>query len=102
MWLKYNLFCSVSDNGEICDRRTGKVWEGTLNSQGYRQTEIYVSENGNLRKKQFRVHQLVAQCFLPRVDAPGLVIDHINGIRTDNRAINLRWCSHTVNNNNRR
>lgn len=52
-------------------------------------------------KKQFptSVHWLVATSF---IDNPNneTEIDHINGIKHDNRVENLRWCSHVQNCNN--
>lgn len=45
---------------------------------------------------QRRVHRLVAEAFLPNPD--GLpCIDHIDCDKTNNRADNLRWCTHAQN-----
>lgn len=46
-------------------------------------------------KKLIYLHRLLTK------PAPGLVVDHINGDRTDNRRINLRMCSQQNNSRNR-
>ncbi len=42
------------------------------------------------------VHRLVALVFCEGF-SPGLVVDHINGIRGDNRAVNLQWVTNSKN-----
>lgn len=60
---------------------------------------VYVglSKDGHVRK--FKVHRLVAMAFIQNENAKPC-IDHINGIRDDNRAENLRWVDAFENMNN--
>lgn len=46
------------------------------------------TDHGN---KQFRVHRLILATFNPRPDMYDLEVDHVNGIRDDNRLENLNW-----------
>ena len=54
--------------------------------------------DGNTQKT-FRVHKLVAEAFIENLNNKPCV-DHINTIKTDNRADNLRWVTHKENNAN--
>ena len=47
-------------------------------------------------KKTFRLHKLVAKAFLENKDKKPQ-INHINGIKTDNRAKNLEWVTASEN-----
>jgi len=65
---------------------------GCLGTNGY----IMVSVNG----KQYRAHRLA--WLIQTGEWPPADIDHLNGIRTDNRWANLRAVSRSVNNENQR
>ena len=47
----------------------------------------------------FRIHRAVAELFVPNPENKPCV-DHINTVKLDNRACNLRWVTHKENNNN--
>ncbi len=53
--------------------------------------------NGVQKPKYFYVHRLVAFHFVGGYE-DGLTVNHINEVRTDNRAENLEWCTQKVNN----
>jgi hypothetical protein len=61
-----------------------------MTSDGYLKTELIGGES-------VRIHRLVMQTFNPIEDFETKVVDHINGIRTDNRLENLRWATEEQN-----
>lgn len=64
---------------------------GTAHNKGYLQVR--------LDKKTYLVHRLA--WFYVQNDWPAEETDHINGIKTDNRIINLRMATHKENQENR-
>lgn len=59
---------------------------------GYLRVQLY---HDGLRVRSF-VHRIVAQTFIPNPDNKPHV-NHLNGDKTDNRAINLEWCTSSEN-----
>jgi len=88
IWQKvpdYNNY-SVSNLGRVRNDKTFRILKGGLNLDGYNNNPI--AKNG--KYKTFRTHQLVAIVFLNHIpNGHKLVINHINGIKTDNRVENL-------------
>lgn len=75
----------------ITARKSMAKWH--LNGEGYATARIW--DKSTKTSKLVRLHR-----FLMDVDSTK-EIDHINGIRTDNRRCNLRICNRTLNNANR-
>ena len=65
-----------------------KILKPKVTMHGYL---FIVLHKGN-KCKQFFIHRLVAEAFLPNPDGK-LEVDHIYGMRFDNCADNLRWLS---------
>lgn len=53
--------------------------------------EGYIVTKSNVTQHYLRVHRLVMQTFKPIENEQYFDVDHINGIRSDNRLKNLRW-----------
>ena len=62
------------------------VIKGKVDAHGY--IRVTLTKDG--KAKQYLVHRLVAQHFVPNPDNLPQV-NHINGIKADNRAQNLEW-----------
>ena len=64
----------------------GKIIEGGM-VNGYRQTAFRINGIG----RTYKFSQLVAMAFLNHIpDGNNLVVDHINGVKDDDRLVNLR------------
>jgi hypothetical protein len=81
-----------TDTGDIIGKR-GNIMTGHIDRCGYR--EVCLSENG--KAKSYLVHRLILSTFYPRKDMDKLDVNHLNGDKTDNRLINLEWCTRSDN-----
>jgi len=73
-------------------KKKGIFLKLSLNKKGY----LLVRLCASYQKKSFLVHRLVAKAFIPNILNKDTV-NHINGIKIDNRVENLEWCSNIEN-----
>lgn len=100
----YEGYYEASDTGLIRSSRktkvafgetlsdTSKVLRPAFDKDCYLRLVLSIENN----QSHFLIHQLVALTFIPNPENKPYV-DHINGVRWDNRAENLRWVTQSEN-----
>ena len=75
----------------------GRELKDICANTGYHLVSLH-KNNERITRRQ--VHTIVAETFLTSGMGDGMVVDHIDGIRSNNALTNLRWVTHTENNRN--
>jgi len=78
----------VSNLGNVKNKKTGKILKLINDGKDYHRVGLYKDN----KKYNKRIHQLIAQAFIPNPDNEQL-IDHIDNSTLNNSINNLRWVS---------
>ncbi len=73
-------------NLAVQSSKPARILSGEIANNGYHTTQVAIGK----KRQRFLTHRLVARAFVNGY-AEGLTVNHINGIKTDNRSVNLEW-----------
>ena len=90
----YGTDYTISDTGIVHSFKNKKVKEKcpTMSDTGYWTVKLYNNNKGTTA----HVHRLVAEAYIER-ESDNLIVNHKNGIKTDNSVSNLEWCTYSEN-----
>ena len=95
MWKQINEYPNyeVGDDGTVRNRKTKTILKERISNCGYARVVLY-NHKGH---KELAVHRLVAEAFVPHENLLQTDVNHINGIKRNNNAGNLEWCTKSEN-----
>jgi hypothetical protein len=78
----------ASNIGRVRNAYSGQILAAYCNRKGY--ATVCLCKDG--KRKTWKIHQLVAMCFIPKPDSDErFEVDHINQDKTNNSISNLMW-----------
>lgn len=84
--------CEVSNLGRIRNTQTKKSYYTRVGKHGYEEVQFKV----NGKRKTVKVHRLVAEMFCNK-SSENLVVNHVDGDKTNNTSTNLEWVTQLEN-----
>lgn len=85
----------VDIDGNVVNKKSGKPVKGSRNPAGYHNYRLKTSSGFTLTIGR---HRLLAMAFIPKPsDSYTLVVNHLNGVKGDDRVENLEWTTYAGN-----
>ena len=91
LWLPINDNFQVSNQGNVRRARDFKMMKPWSTGIGYKKIQV------GKDRERYRVHRLVCEAWCLKPNDEYLIVHHVNGDRSDNRAINLKWVTQKEN-----
>lgn len=88
----YSWRLEVSNLGQLRNAKTKHIYKTSLNG-GYPQVPVSIKNT----QKTFTIHRCVAETFIENIYNENMVVNHKNGIKTDNFVENLEFVTHSEN-----
>ena len=93
-WKSINGRYSVSELGDVKDTYTSRILSPYMTGKYRNYQAVSLKIDG--KWKQYKIHRLVAQAFIPNPDSKPQV-NHIDGNTCNNNVNNLEWCTNREN-----
>lgn len=89
----HNGVYAISIEGVVKNIRRDWIVKPKLHHTGY----YMVGLSRDNKQAQHLLHRLLAKAFKDVPNSDNLVVNHKNGVKTDNRLDNLEWCTYVEN-----
>ena len=100
IWKIINNFSDymISNLGKVKSLKNIKQYKpGRILRPGSKHGYLHIILFKNKRRYNKKIHRLVLESFNPIKNMNNLEVNHINGIKSDNRLENLEWCTRSEN-----
>lgn len=87
----------VSLDGGIYNTKTKRYIGLKAGTNNYKKVRVKKADGSRVTRE---VHRIILETFQPNQKQNTLVVNHINGIKSDNRLSNLEWVTQRVNTSN--